>query len=427
MSSDPSWFLLGLIAAVTVLLVALTAYLARTEADAVEAKGLARLLPRRNGADPKPDPLTVDAKPADAKQRAAIIINPTKFADVAEVRAMIRRMCATEGWADPWWAETTVEETGSMQARQAIEAGVDVVCPLGGDGTVRNVASALVDTGMPIGLLPGGTGNLLARNLELPVDSLRRSMKVVLTGRNAPIDTCSLRLTRPSAEQLQARREDPDDKARNVDLDDAATPVDSSDGNHETDTHGSDTSESDTDGAGQIEEHMFLVMAGLGFDAEVMATAPEDLKATIGWGAYVFAGAQHLQGPQFHVDVMAADGHSEHRRVRSVILGNVGKLQGGFELLPESRSDDGLITALLLYPRGLLGWASIWRKLVFKGDIGPPARLTHLSSTRIRVEASKPVEIQIDGDVLGAGVVLDVEVRPKSLVVRLPAKHGQAA
>lgn len=405
MSSDPSWLFLGLAAVVVVLLAALTAYLARTEAAAVEARGLGGLRPRRGGASTTKDPLAVEAKPADAKQRAAIIINPTKFDNVTEVRGMIRRMCASEGWADPWWAETTVEETGSAQARQAIEAGVDVVCPLGGDGTVRNVASALVGTGMPIGLLPGGTGNLLARNLSLPIDSLRRSMTVVLTGRNAHIDTCSLRLTRPTADQLTTRREDSEDEARNVDLHDAA----------------------DTEDTPQVEEHMFLVMAGIGFDAEVMATAPEDLKAQIGWGAYVFAGAQHLQGPQFDVDVHAADGHSEHRKVRSVIVGNVGKLQGGFELLPEARYDDGLVTALLLYPRGLLGWASIWRKLVFKRDIGPPARLTHLSSTRIRVEASKPVEIQVDGDVLGAGVVMDVEVRPKSLIVRLPGKHDQTS
>ncbi|MGB3827868.1 MAG: diacylglycerol kinase family protein [Ornithinimicrobium sp.] len=398
MSSDPSWFLLGLAAAVVLLLVALTVYLARTEAAAVEARGLGRLSPRPGGASTVSEAREVGAKPANATQRAAIIINPTKFSDVDEVRAMIRRMCANEGWADPWWAETTVEETGSAQARQAIEAGVDLVCPLGGDGTVRSVASALVGTSTPIGLLPGGTGNLLARTLDLPIDSLRRSMTVVLTGRNAAIDTCSLRLTRPSSAQLENRREDPDDAARNVDFRDAA----------------------ESENTAPVEEHTFLVMAGLGFDAEIMATAPEDLKAHIGWGAYVFAGAQHLTGPQFHVDVHAADGHSEHRKVRSVIVGNVGKLQGGFELLPEARSDDGLVTALLLYPRGLLGWASIWRKLVFKHDIGPPARLTHLSSTRIRVEASKPVEVQVDGDVLGAGIVMDVEVQPKSLIVRLP-------
>ncbi len=398
MASDPSWLLLGLAALVVVLLVALTAYLAHTEADAVEGRGLGRpRADRATSATKASEPTTtVDT----TKPRLAVIVNPTKFDDVSEVRGMIRRVCIAQGWADPWWAETTVEEPGQAQARAAIEAGVDVVCPLGGDGTVRTVASALVDSGMPIGLLPGGTGNLLARNLELPVDSIRRSLVVILTGQNTEIDTCTLTLTRPEADDLEDRTQDPEDSAHNIDMRDAA--------------HNPDTP--------KVEEHTFLVMAGLGFDAEIMATAPEDLKATIGWGAYVFAGAQHLKGPRFHVDVEFADGSTESRDVRSVIVGNVGKLQGGFKLLPEARSDDGLVSALLLYPRGLLGWASIWRRLIIGRDIGPPARLKQFSSTRVRVEASKPVQVQVDGDTLGAGIVMDVEVKPKSLIVRLPVK-----
>lgn len=392
-----NWFFLCLAASVVGLLAALTAYLARSEADAVERRGLGRAQEDRPSADTEG---TKTAPPSgDSKRRIAVIVNPTKFDDVAEMRAMIRRTCIAQGWADPWWAETTIDEPGRAQAKAAIDAGVDVVCPLGGDGTVRSVASALVDSGMPIGLLPGGTGNLLARNLELPVDSIRRSLMVILTGRNAHIDTCLLSLTRPPADELQGRKEDPEDTGRNIDMSDAA----------------------ETPGTPEVEQHTFLVMAGLGFDAEVMATAPEDLKATIGWGAYVFAGAQHLKGPRFHVDVRFANGNTESRDVRSVIVGNVGKLQGGFQLLPEARSDDGLVTALLLYPRGLLGWASIWRRLIIGRDIGPPARLKHFSSTRVQVTASKPVQVQIDGDTLGAVSAMDVEVKPQSLIVRLPA------
>jgi diacylglycerol kinase family enzyme len=404
MPSDPSWVSVGLAALVVALLIALVGFLARTEAAAVEASGLGRKQvkarpAREPGRHPHPQPHHDEPH----QPRAAIIVNPTKFDDMDGVRAMLRRMCATQEWADPLWLETTVEDPGEGQARQALEAAVDVVCPLGGDGTVRSVASALVDTGMPIGLLPGGTGNLLARNLELPVESLRRSMAVVLSGRDAAIDTCTLRLTRPREDELESRQEDPQDRARNVDFADAA----------------------DTGDTPEVEEHVFLVMAGLGFDAEVMATAPEDLKAQIGWGAYVLAGAQHLQGPQFDADVTLADGHHEHRRVRSVICGNVGKLQGGFELLPEARSDDGLVTALLLYPRGLFGWASIARRLVTKRDFpGPEPRLKHLSSSRFVVRASKPVEVQIDGDPVGTATIMDVRVNPGSLVVRLPEPSG---
>ncbi|MGB5935241.1 MAG: diacylglycerol kinase family protein [Ornithinimicrobium sp.] len=402
MPTDPSWVALALAVLVSATLIAVTAYLARTEADAVERIGLGKRPISRLSRPGTVAKAVVHPNVSDTKNRAAVIVNPSKFGDVDQVHAMVRRSCATHGWADPVWLETTIEDPGQGQARAALEAGVDVVCPLGGDGTVRNVASVLADSGVPIGLLPGGTGNILARNLGLPVDSLRRSLAVVLTGRNAPIDTCSLRLTRPTKAQLQDRHDDPQDEARNVDFDDA----------------------SDAEETPDIEEHFFLVMAGLGYDAEIMATAEDDdLKSQIGWGAYVLAGAQHLQGPQFLVDVTLADGQHEHRSVRSVITGNVGKLQGGFELLPEARSDDGLVTALLLYPRGVFGWASIARKLVFKRDLpGPQPRLKHLSSTRVLVEVSKPVEVQIDGDTIGAAVVMDVEVNPKSLLVRLPAK-----
>lgn len=402
MPTDPSWVVLAVAVLVSAALIGATAYLAVTEAAAVERAGLGRRPMSRLSRPGAAAKAVVSPHPSDTKRRVAVIINPIKFGDVDQVRAMVRRLCATHGWADPMWLETTVEEPGQPQAREAIEAGVDVVCPLGGDGTVRSVGSALVDSGMPIGLLPGGTGNLLARNLGLPVDSLRRSLEVVLTGRNAPIDTCSLRLTRPSSQQLQDRRDDPDDAGRNVDLDDANDNVDPP----------------------EVEEHFFLVMAGVGYDAEIMSTAEDgDLKGQIGWGAYVLAGAQHLQGPRFAVDVTLADGTHEHLQVRSVITGNVGELQGGFELMPEARSDDGLVTALLLYPRGIFGWASIARKLVFKRDLpGPTPRLKHLSSTRVLIEMSKPVEVQIDGDTIGAAVGMDVAVNPKSLIVRLPAK-----
>ncbi|MGB5953627.1 MAG: diacylglycerol kinase family protein [Ornithinimicrobium sp.] len=401
MPTDPSWVALALAVFISAALVGLSAYLAHNEAEAVESIGLGKRPISRLARPGTAAKAVVSSQSTDTTSRAAVIVNPTKFSDLDEVRSMVRRQCATHGWADPLWLETTIEEPGRAQAQLAIEAGVDVVCPLGGDGTVRSVASGMVDSGVPIGLLPGGTGNILARNLDLPVESLRKSLAVVLTGRNASIDTCSLRLTRPSTAQIQARVDDPDDDAANVDFDEGSAPGE----------------------APEVEDHFFMVMAGLGYDAEIMATAEDDdLKSQIGWGAYVLAGAQHLQGPQFSVDVTLADGQHEHRSVRSVIVGNVGKLQGGFELLPEARSDDGLVTALLLYPRGVFGWASIARKLVFKRDLpGPQPRLKHLSSTRVLVEVSKPVEVQVDGDTIGAAVVMDVEVNPKSLIVRLPA------
>ncbi|MGO0575635.1 diacylglycerol/lipid kinase family protein [Ornithinimicrobium panacihumi] len=338
------------------------------------------------------------------RRTVAIVVNPTKFEQPDRVKGRAQEICGRHGW-ELMWLETTAEDTGTGQTREAIEAGVDLVCPLGGDGTVRTVASELAGGEVPMGLLPGGTGNLLARNLELPVDSLERCLEIALTGQDVPIDTCSLDLVRPTSAQLAARFEDETDPAENVDFDDAVD----------------DRSSEDV-----RERHTFLVMAGLGFDAEVMAGAPEKLKARIGWPAYLVAGLRHLKGPQFTIALKIDGEEPLRRRVRSVMVGNVGKLMGGMELLPDALADDGTADAVLLSPEGIVGWAAMVGQLATRQHFGH-SRVDHFQGQEIRVVSDKPVEIELDGDTMGSAIAMRVMVQPGNLVVRLPyGRQGTA-
>jgi YegS/Rv2252/BmrU family lipid kinase len=306
-------------------------------------------------------------------RRAAVIINPTKFDDLDAVREQVTRVCRSQGWAVPLFLETTEDDHGQGQAKQALDEGVDMVCPLGGDGTVREVASALVHTGVPLGLLPGGTGNLLARNLELPIDSLDDALVVALRGENRAIDV----------------------------------------GIVEFDQSGEDQ---------RLESLVFLVMAGLGFDAQMMAGAPEKLKARVGWLAYAFSGARHITGPRAKARIVADDQPEFTRRVRTVLIGNCGTLTGGIRLIPDAEVDDGWLDAVTLSPKGVVSWATVAaRVLTRRGH----HRVERLRCRSLEVRVDRPTEAQLDGDVVGQVRALRARVDPGALMVRLPTDRGR--
>jgi diacylglycerol kinase family enzyme len=300
---------------------------------------------------------------------AAIIVNPTKFDSLEAVRAQITEGCSAAGWGPPLWVETTVQDPGTGQARQAVKDGATLICPLGGDGTVRAVAAALVGTETPIGLLPGGTGNLLARNLDLPVDSLPEALKVALTGQNKRVDVGRL-------------------------------IVDSS-GEHE-----------------HPDEYVFLIMAGIGFDAKTMAGAPENLKNKVGPLAYTFSGLKNLRGPQFRVRVKVDDMPELNRRARSVLIGNCGKLTGGLVLMPQAEVDDGWLDAVILSPTGVVGWVAVAGRVISKRRKGHE-RVDHHRLKTLTLRCDRAEEVQVDGDNVGQARVLSATIDPLALVVRV--------
>jgi diacylglycerol kinase family enzyme len=308
-------------------------------------------------------------KPEAPKRVAAIIVNPTKFDNIEAVREQVTQGCLAAGWDKPLWIETTAQDPGTGQARQAVKDGATLICPLGGDGTVRAVAAALVGTETPLGLLPRGTGNLLARNLHLPVDSLDHALKVALTGQNKRVDVG--RLT-----------------------------VDHS-GEHE-----------------HPEEYIFLIMAGVGFDAAIMADAPERLKKTVGPLAYTISGAKNLRGPQFKVRIKFDDEPELTRRTRTVVIGNCGRLTGGLVLMPRAQVDDGWLDAVILSPVGVVGWVAVAGRIISQKKKGHE-RVDHHRMRSVTIRCDRPEAVQVDGDLIGQARALSATVDPLALVVRV--------
>ena len=312
---------------------------------------------RRHAADP--DSLT--AEPED-RPIAAVVANPTKIE--AGTRERIEAVCTGLGWAEPLWLETTVEDPGTGQAKLAIDKGADVVLACGGDGTVRSVAEALAGTGVAMGLVPAGTGNLLARTVGTP-DNVASATRVALTGDDRTIDVGRVRI----------------------------------------------------DGA--EEERVFLVMAGTGFDAAIMESTPEALKVKVGPLAYVISGLRAMRGRRIRVTLSLDDGPPLRRRTRTVLVGNSGTLLGGLVLMPRATIDDGVLDVVSLAPGTVAGWIAVALRVITRRPRGH-ARVEHWQARSIVIRTEAPQPCQVDGDPAGNAQELSIRVEPSALVLRVP-------
>ena len=131
-------------------------------------------------------PASVD-DPTSGRPRPWIIVNPSKHEDPQAFKDRINRKAKELGIDHVHWRETTREDPGTGQAVRALEEGASVVIAAGGDGTVRAVAAGMAGSGVRMGIIPVGTGNVLAGNLSIP-DDPAHALAVALDANHRPVD-----------------------------------------------------------------------------------------------------------------------------------------------------------------------------------------------------------------------------------------------
>jgi YegS/Rv2252/BmrU family lipid kinase len=322
--------------------------------------GIALYSPEPRSHAEKVEPLATSV-PSD--RQLAVVLNPIKVEDVGQFQAIVSAMAVEAGWSTPTWHLTTVEDSGTGQAHRAAVEGADLAIVCGGDGTVREVCAELAGTGIPVGIVPAGTGNLLARNLDIPL-YVRAAIDVALTGQDRAIDMVAVR------------------------------------------------------GDG-IEDSHFMVMAGMGFDAAIMEGVNEDIKKKVGWLAYVLSALKSLMFPVTKVEISVDGGEPTTHRARTIVVGNVGYLQAGMPLLPDATIDDGQLDVVILYPRRFLSWLPLAYRVLAKRT-RTDETINRMTGRTVSIRAASETPRQLDGDSVGPGRELHMECIHGRVLVRVP-------
>jgi len=299
-----------------------------------------------------------------SRMRVAVVFNPvTGGGDPAERRRDTQEALERAG-LEVLWLETTKEDPGQGLTAKAVAEGVGLVMAHGGDGTVMACVTGLAGTEVPLAVLPGGTGNLLATNFDIPSD-LDEAVQVAVAGDRVRLDV------------------------------------------------------------GAMDDDRFVVMGGIGFDAAMLRDADPKLKEHMGAVAYVLSGFKNLRRRPTRFRLRLDDRPQIERTGQGVLIGNLGRLQGGLPVMPDARPDDGLLDVAVLETRTLLDWLALAARVVARRRKDPQLEL--FQARRIEIHCDTPQPVERDGDPAGARDHLVVEVVPKALTLCVPPAKGSTS
>lgn len=288
--------------------------------------------------------------------RVLLVVNPKSR------QGLRRRAAAIDAFARAGVTVAEVMTSRPGHARDVLQARTeswDAVFVLGGDGTVMEAAGALAYSGIPVGVLPGGTGNLVARVLGVPL-GIRKAIPELLAGDRRPFDLGKL----PNG-------------------------------------------------------GYFAFAAGVGVDVAMVERSTHGRKRVLGMWSYALAAARAvLRRELVHVTI-DVDGRRIEARAALAMIANAGSILGGrFSLGPEVRPNDGELDLCLFMPGRLRDvCALIWRLL--RKDFSPHPNMAFARGRVFRIASEPPVSVQADGDIVGQ-TPIEIAVAPGAAVFLRP-------
>lgn len=297
--------------------------------------------------------------------RTLIVLNPVAGQeDPAQVRRRIGGAFAVRG-ASFDLEETSGSGDAERLAREAVALGYGRVVAAGGDGTIAEVITGIAGSDLTLGVIPLGTANQVAANLGIPV-GIDRAAEVIVNGAAVPMDLGQL-----------------------------------ADGRY------------------------FALIAGAGWDAEVMSFATREMKDRWGFGAYLYAGLRSVITPPSAAFRITADGQSFEINAATVLLANVGQifsdiLPVNFRIGPSVSFSDGLLDVCIFAPRSLPEVATVLWRVASRRYVGDE-RIIYLQAREISIESDPPVITQLDGDSIGE-TPLTARAVPEGVRVLVPAR-----
>ena len=299
--------------------------------------------------------------------RALLITNPAAARTDARAVTAVRETLRGGGW-DVEVLATLGPKDARRFAAEARAEKFDVLVSYGGDGTAMQIASGIVGTGIPLGLVPGGTGNLLAGNLRLPRNAAKAA-RVLLTARPYAIDL---------------------------------GVSDRSDG-----------------------PHYFAVASGTGFDAELMAETSAAAKRRWKFGAYVARAVTKLSGVRSAHHRITVDGEAHEVGAAMLLVLNCGEIIPPFiRLGKDIAPDDGWLDVVAIHADGIgQSVAAVWD--LFRGSANGAGRVWWGRGKTIRVEVigDAPRRVQLDGEVVG-DTPFEARILPGALTVLVDPAGG---